>query len=174
MIQGIPGRKTPRIKHPTIRALSEYASPAVRRSGRLNRLTKPSHVASLCCRTCYPRRRWRGCSIKAVRKRNKVLRLPVKPPTDFLAVLLRGSWRIRRDQRVSDDVHCYKYGAPANAFPLPCSIPCTSQTPALCYHPPTCSRSSHLASIACAGATTPIPVYPHTLNSLRGAHISYS
>ena len=74
-------------------------------------------MASLCCRTCYPRRRWRGCSIKAVRKRNKVLRLPVKPPTDFLAVLLRGSWRIRRDQRVSDDVHCYKYGAPANVPP---------------------------------------------------------
>ena len=119
-------KRTAQTKHPAIRTLFEYASPAVRRSRRLNLFTKPSHVASLCCRTCYPRRRWRGCSIKAVRKRNKVLRLPVKPPTDFLAVLLRGSWRIRRDPRPSDDVQCYKYGAPANVSPLPCSISCSS------------------------------------------------
>ena len=118
--------RTPRMKQSTNRTLFEYASPPIRRSGRPSRFTKPSHVASLCCRTCYPRRRWRGCSVKAVRKRNKVLRLPVKPPTDFLAVLLRGSWRIRRDPRPSDHVQCYKYGAPANASPLPCSISCSS------------------------------------------------
>ena len=162
------------MKASTERTSIGYASPAIRRSRRLNRFTKPSHVISLCCRTCYPRRRWRGCSVKAVRKRNKVLRLPVKPPTDFLAVLLRGSWRIRRDPRPSDDVQCYKYCAPANVSPLPCSISCSSQPSTLCFNPPACSRSLHLASIACAGAAKSSPAYSHTLDSLRGASISGS
>ena len=108
-----------------------------------------------------PAPRWRGCSVKAVRKRNKVLRLPVKPPTDFLAVLLRGSWRIRCDEG------CQTMSNVISIAPLPMSLPSPVLYPASLNHPtfvvtpPTCSRSFLLASIACAGAAASFPAHCH-------------